>query len=1160
MGLRFYIGASGSGKSYQLYNHIIQEAMANPHMNYLIVVPDQFTMQTQLEMVRHHPNKGIMNIDVLSFGRLSHRIFEEVGGNDRPVLDDTGKSLVLRRVAAGLEEELGVMKRNIRKPGYISEVKSALSEFMQYGLGTKEVEKLCEYAAKRNALAFKLKDLHLLYDGFLRYINERYITTEETLDLLRKVLPRSKVVKGSVIVFDGFTGFTPVQYNVIQELMLQAREVIVTVTMGVEENAYLQDGEQKLFHLSKKTIHDLDRLCKEAGVTREPDERITDAVVYRYRDNAGLSHLERALFRYPVQEYKGTQDSIHLFEASAPKEELRQVCLEIRRLVREQKYCYRDIAVVTGDLERYGFLAREMFGRFDIPYYLDQTNKLVLNPLIEFIRSALLVVIQEYSYEAVFHFLRCGMAGVTPDETDRLENYCLTMGIRGKKAWQKKFTRRKKKQEEAAAGLDELNAVRERVVSMLEPLMQKKSEKKATGKELVKALYAFIVNASIEEKLEAYEQYFTEQGELVKAKEYAQIYRLVMELLEQICGLLGEEELEIKEFADILDAGFAEIKVGTIPQTVDKVVIGDIERTRLCEVKALFFIGVNDGIIPKSGGTGGIISDIDREFLQESEFELAPTPRQQMYIQRLYLYLMMTKPTAHLYLSYAKVDNEGKSIRPAYLVNTVQRLFPELVIEQPQLRPMEEQMESPADTLAYLVELLRRYAAEEIGEERRFFITLYDTYVRNERYAPVLDQMRKAAFSYLSNADTNRLPRELARLLYGQVLKNSISRLEKFASCAYAHFLEYGLSLEDRDKYSFENVDMGNVFHAVLESFSDKLAEEGYTWFDFPKEVGERIVGACLEDYAVSYGETILYSSKRNEYMITRMHRILNRTVLTLQYQLQKGAFTPENFELSFQMTSDLNAVNIALSDEERMQLIGRIDRVDTCRQEDKLYVKIIDYKSGSKKFDLAALYYGLQLQLVVYMNAAVEVLKKKNKKEKNDTHVIPAAMLYYHVSDPMTETDKGNPDISEIQAAILEELRMTGMVSDDEEVIQLLDRDFDTKSSILPVARKKDGSFTKASSVLSDKDFETVSTYVNHKIKELGVSILDGDIGLNPYEQKDADACTYCDYKGVCGFDKKLGAKLVRHLEDMEQEVAMERIKQSLGIDEQEGDGQEWQ
>ncbi len=1157
MGLRFYIGASGSGKSYQLYNHIITEAMANPHVNYLIVVPDQFTMQTQLEMVKKHPNKGIMNIDVLSFSRLSHRIFEEVGGNDKPVLDDTGKSLVLRRVAAAVEDELSVMKRNIRKPGYISEVKSALSEFMQYGLGTKDVEKLCAYASKRNALAYKLKDLHLLYEHFLNYINERFITTEETLDLLRKVLPKSRVVKGSVIVFDGFTGFTPVQYNVIQELMVQAQEVIVTVTLDTRENAYVLDGEQKLFHLSKKTIHDLDRRCKEAGVKREKDVVIADEIVWRYQHSPGLSHLERELFRYPYRVYQGVQESIHVFEASNPKEELRQVCLQIRRLVRARDYCYRDIAVVTGDLERYGFLAREMFQRFGIPFFVDQTNKLVLNPFIEFIRSALLVVIQEYSYEAVFHFLRCGMAGITPDETDRLENYCRTMGIRGKKAWTNKFTRRPKRQEEEASLLEELNALREKVVAMLEPLMQPKKEKKATGKELVYALYAFIVNASIEEKLAAYEQYFASAGDLVRAKEYAQIYRLVMELLEQICGLLGEEELGIKEFADILDAGFAEIKVGTIPQNVDKVVIGDIERTRLCEIRALFFIGVNECIIPKSGGTGGIISDIDREFLQESEYELAPTPRQQMYIQRLYLYMMMTKPTELLYLSYTKVDNEGKSIRPAYLVSTVTRLFPDITVEQPQLRSVEEQIESPADTLSYLVTLLRRYAAGEIGEERRLFITLYDTYVRNERYAPVLEQMKKAAFSYLYNADTNRISRELARLLYGQILKNSISRLEKFASCAYAHFLQYGLSLEERGRYSFESVDMGNVFHAVLESFSDRITKEGYTWFDFPREAGERIVGECLEEYAVAYGETVLYSSKRNEYMITRMRRILNRTVQTLQYQLRKGSFVPENFELSFQVTSDLDAVNIALSKEERMQLIGRIDRVDTCRKEDKLYVKIIDYKSGNRKFDLAALYYGLQLQLVVYMNAAVEVLKKKSQAEKSDTQVIPAAMLYYHVSDPMTETDKGQPDISEINAAILDELKMTGMVSDDEEVIRLLDKDFDTKSSVLPVARKKDGSFTQASSVLSDKDFRTVSEYVNHKIKELGVSILEGDIGLNPYEQKNSDSCTYCDYKSVCGFDKKLGAGLVRHLEELDQESAMKCIRSSLGMDDEEGSEQ---
>ena len=1132
MSLQFIIGASGAGKSHKIYNMIIDESIQNPKKNYVIVVPDQFTMQTQLDVVKKHPRHGIMNIDVLSFGRLSHRIFSEVGGNEKPVLDDTGKSLVLRKIAAAEEENLSVMKRSIRKIGYIHEVKSALSEFMQYGLGIQEIEQLAQYASKRGVLSYKLKDLHVLYQSFLNYIHEKYITTEETLDILRNVLVKSNIIKDSVIVFDGFTGFTPVQNKVICELMRLADKVMITVTMDGREEPYEMDGEQKLFHLSKKTIHDLERLAKEAGVEREKDIRITDDVVYRYRDNPELAHLEKELFRYPTKAYEGDNEKLHMFEASNPKEELRQVCLEIRKLIRTQGYCYRDIAVVTGDMERYGFLAKEQFEKFEIPYFLDQTNKLVLNPFIELIRSALLVVIQEYSYEAVFHFLRCGLCDMTSQEIDVLENYILTMGIRGRKAWNTKFSRRVTKEEDAK-GLEEINRLREKVVEMLEPLMRKE----ATAEQFVRALYDFIVRARIEEKLTQYEKHFETTGNPVKAKEYAQIYRLVMELLEQIVGLLGDEVMTVKDFADILDAGFAEIKVGTIPQNVDKVVIGDIERTRLCEIKALFFIGVNDGIIPKSSGGGGIISDIDREFLQESQFELAPTPRQQMYIQRLYLYMMMTKPTQHLYLSYAKVDSEGKSIRPAYLVNIVCKLFPKLEIEQPQLREKEEQLEAAPDGLEYLIQLLRSYAADELNEDRVLFMTLYDTYVRNEAYAPIIEQMKKAAFFHYQD---RRLPKELAKALYGQILKNSVSRLEQFAACAYAHFLQYGLRLEERDKYSFESVDMGNVFHAVLEEFADKLTKEGYTWFDFPSEVGDRLVGECLESYAATYGETVLYSSKRNEYMITRMHRILNRTVQTLQYQLQQGSFTPENFEVSFQMTSDLEAVNITLSEEEKMHLIGRIDRVDTCQKEDKLYVKVIDYKSGTRKFDLAALYYGLQLQLVVYMNAAMETQQKMHP----DMEVVPAAMLYYHVSDPMQETEKGNPDPQEIQDAIIDELKMTGMVSSQEDIIQLLDKEFTDKSKVLPIAKKKDGSFTQASTILSTEDFGEVSRFVNKKIKELGSQILAGDIAWNPYEQEKSKACTYCRFKGVCGFDRKLGGNLIRELEELSQDEALEKIR----------------
>lgn len=1148
MGLKFYIGASGSGKSYQLYNNIIEESLKNPDRNYLIVVPDQFTMQTQLEMVKRHPNNGIMNIDVLSFGRLSHRIFEEVGGNEKPVLDDTGKSLVLRRVAAELEDKLGTMKNNVRKLGYISEVKSAISEFMQYGLGINEVGKLCEYASKRKALGGKLKDLHILYEGFLKYIDEKFITTEETLDILKNVLPKSRVVKDSVIVFDGFTGFTPVQNNVIQELMILASEVIITITMDTRENPYMLDEEQKLFHLSKKTISDLLRLAKEAKVAHDPkrDIKISDDIVYRYKDNHALAHLERELFRSPYKTFDNkNNNSVFIAEMSNPQEEIRQVCLKIKELVRNEGYSYREIALITGDIERYAFVAEEEFEHFNIPYFIDQNNKLVLNPFVEFIRSALLIIIQDYSYEAMFHFLRCGLADITPEETDRLENYIMMVGIRGKAKWSSKFTRHAKKNEEDAAELEELNGLREKIVDKLEML----NIKKATGKVFVQALYDFILKAGIEEKLKEYEDFFISENEPVKAKEYGQIYRLVMELLDQIYALMGDEELEIKEFAQILDAGFAEIKVGSIPQTVDKIVLGDIERTRLAEIKALFFIGVNDGIIPKGNTAGGIISNIDREFLQDSEFELAPTPRQQMYIQKFYLYMIMTKPSQKLFLSYSKVDNEGKSIRPSYLINTVKKLYPGIETKYPQLAPVESQLGSSAEGLQQLIDMLRRYAAGNQDMNKKYFFTLYDKYVQNEKYASVVEQMKAAAFGHINGVDGamhTGLSKELARLLYGQVLHNSVSRLEKFASCAYAHFLKYGIELSERDKYSFESVDIGNIFHAVLESFGEELTEEGYTWFDFPKETGERLVGECLQSYVDAYGENVLYSTERNKYMINRMHRILNRTVDTLQYQLKQGAFTPESFELSFSMTSDLEAVNISLSEEEKMRLIGRIDRIDTCQKNDKLYVKVIDYKSGNKKFDLAALYYGLQLQLVVYMNAALESQKKQNP----DKDVVPAAMLYYHVNDPMTETEKGKPDPYEIQKAILDELKMTGIVSDDEETILLLDKEFESKSNIIPVARKKDGSFTAASSVLSRDDFGTVSKYVNHKIKEIGSSILSGNIDLNPYEQSDTSACTYCAFKGVCGFDKKLSAGMIRHLDDLNQEEAMELIKNQVNRD----------
>lgn len=1132
MGLQFYFGSSGAGKSSRLHEEIVRRSMEEPETNFFVIVPDQFSMQTQMDLVKAHPRKGIMNIDVLSFGRLSHRILEEVGADGRMVLDDTGKSLVLRKVAENIQEEMPVIGSNLRKIGYIHEVKSVISEFMQYGIGEKELVQIAEYAQKRGALYHKLKDLEILYKSFLTYIHEKYITTEETLDLLCDVLPKSKLIRGSVIAFDGFTGFTPIQNRLIQRLMALSKEVIVTVTMDAAQNPYVLDGEQKLFYLSKKTVADLRKLAVEAEVKLAKDIFLKEDILPRFKENEEMRHLEKYLFRYPAKVYKKENTALHLLETSSPGEEVRQVCIKIRQLIRQQGYCYRDFAIVTGNLEAYAGHMETEASKFEIPVFMDKTRGILLNPFIEYIRSALKIVMENFSYQSVFHYLRSGLAGFDREETDRLENYVIACGIKGKTRWMNLFTR-KDEREGAEEELARFNAMREKFIGQIGPLIGKAN----TAGERVRALYQFITDNKVQEKLAAYEKMFERRNEAARAKEYGQIYRLVMDLLDQIESLLSQEKMTIKEFADILDAGFGEIEVGTIPQNVDRVVVGDIERTRLKEIKVLFFIGINDGNIPKNAGMGGIISDIDREFLQELPYALAPTPRQQMYIQRLYLYMNMTKPSEQLYLSYCKVNSEGKSIRPAYLIDTVSKLFPCLHIEKPELSGMERRMETRRAGLDYLTDMLREYAAGRLTEEeKKQFITVYRTYREDEAYRERIDTLAEAAFTYYRE---KVLGKNIANALYGNLLLSSVSRLETYAACAYAHFLQYGLSLDEREEYSFEAVDMGNVFHGVLELFSGTLQEKGYTWFDFGEEAAEEMLLQAMEGYAASYGNTVLYSTARNEYAIERMHRILKRTVMTLQYQLKKGSFLPENFEMSFMMAENLEAVNIALSEKEKIKLRGRIDRIDTYEDEEHVYVKVIDYKSGNRKFNLAALYYGLQLQLVVYMNAAVEMEKKKHPEKE----VVPAALLYYHVADPMVKAEEEvTPE--QINGKLLKELRMTGVVTENDKIVSLLDGEFADKSDVVPVERKKDGSYSAKSSVIKAEDMKEISDYVNKKIKQIGTDILRGKIEINPCEQSGGTSCDYCVYKNVCGFEEGIGGYHYRRLENLEDEEVMERIR----------------
>ena len=1141
MSLQLILGSSGSGKSHRLYTWVIREAIKHPEQNYIVVVPEQFTMQTQRELVKLHPAHGVLNIDILSFQRLAYRVFEETGFGRKTVLTETGKNLLLRKVAYDKEEQLQVLGSRLDKPGYISEMKSILSELTQYEITGDQLEEMIELSEKKPQLQYKLKDIQVLYEGFREYKREKFITAEELLDVFCQAAEHSQLLKRSILAFDGFTGFTPVQQKTLEMLLGLSPRIMVTVTLDGRESISGKFQEHELFYLSKKTIHSLLKLAENAGA--EVLEPVTlSGEPGRFRKGSGLEFLEHHLFRYGKTKPFGgdAEGEIFLHDAENPMEEVRSAACTISRMVREQGYRYREIAVITGDLPSYGNYVRKIFGEYEIPCFVDQTVQILLNPCLEFVRGVFGVVDNNFSYESVFRFLRTGFADLSNQETDCLENYVLALGIRGKHRWQQEWKERTLRM---AEGEEEIcDSLRKRLMEKMDPFLETFGKSSGKVREYADALHGLLMTFRIQEQLKLQEIRFRQAGDLEKVNEYSQIYGILIGLLDEAVELLGEEKVSRKEFEDILEAGFSEARVGIIPPGIDQVHVGDIERTRLNHIRVLFFLGVNDGWIPARESRGGIVSELEREFLQEEGMELAPTARENGYIQRFYLYLGLTKPEEKLYLSYCKSSSQGAAMRPSYLVAVLRKLFPGLQVKEWNVEETWEQVTSRKTGLPYLADGLRDLLeeTEETAQQRKSLQIkeLLRYYQGAEPYKEKSEALLEAAFLVLGDS---RLEQKTARSLYGEVLENSVTRLEEFASCAFAHFAEYGLQLQEREEYKVRSADIGNIFHRALELFSEKLERSSYSWFDIPDGERDSLLEQSVDETVETYASRVFFGSERTRYMIRRIKRILKRAVWAMHEQIKAGRFVPSNFEVSFTAAENLDAVNIALSETEKMRLRGRIDRVDVCEEENQVYVKVVDYKSGNTSFDLVALYYGLQLQLVVYLNAALEMEKRLHPEKQ----IIPAGIFYYRLKDPLLEGDhEQTPE--EINRELLKKLRLEGLVNQDPAVVERMDACFTKNSSVIPVGRKADGSWSAASSVADTRQMLELSDFVQRKLKTLGQDILEGEIQVKPYKRKKNSACDYCVYADLCGFDRKIPGTAYRQLKDFPEKEIWEKISES--------------
>lgn len=1145
MSLQFILGNSGCGKTeYMMQKLIVDEAVKNPKKNYLVIVPEQFTMQTQKKLVELSPNGAIMNIDVLSFKRLAYRVFDELGINNIEVLEETGKNIVLRKLAMEHLEELSVLRPNINRMGYISEIKSLLSEFVQYNVTPEQLEGFINGDKLSPVLRAKLSDVLVMYNSFREYMQDRYITAEELLHVLIEVADKSEILKDSVMAFDEFTGFTPIQNLLMRKLLVLSEKVYVSLTIDSKEDMYHSRGIQELFDMPKKTINQLMRIATDCKVEIIAPFICDGGINYRFANAKELYFMEQNLFRLSNNKYDEETHQIKITSLKNPREELIEVAREINNLVQNEGYRYKEIAIVSGDIDTYSNYASSILGRYNIPYFLDTTKDILFHPFIEFIRAILEVVKTDFAYSSIIRLLRCGFCDLSENDIDILENYLLATGIKGHKAWKDRWLRtgRNKKKYD----LDKLDGLRTEIFELLSPLYEIFKRDKSTVREQIVAIYELCCKLSVSKKLDERSKQYQDVGMQSKAKEYEQIYEIVMSLFEKYVQLLGDEVLTIDEFSEILDSGFDAAEVATIPPGYDNVILGDIERTRLNGIRVLFFVGVNDGVVPKNTCKPGIISQYERELLKELEVELAPGAREQSFIQRFYLYLNMTKPSEKLYISYSRTGSDGKVSSPSYLIGVIKRLFSKL--EETVIENIEESLN------ASTIEAAREYLLNGPRDEDWYKIARW--FYNDQKHRKEFDNYIDA--TYLSYKD-NPISKVVAHAIYGNTLKGSVTRLEQFSRCAYSHYLKYGLGLREREEHGFENVDIGNIYHDALYKYSYKLYESEYNWFNVPVDTRNEIAKISLTEAIEEYYNLSSFETAANRYQLVKMHRIFEQTIWALTEQVKRGKFNPTNFEVSFeeisgQMKDSDNVLTFDIGDTEKLQLTGRIDRIDNYVSDENgnVYVKVIDYKSGSKNFNLVELYRGRQLQLVVYLNAAIA-----NKQITSKTQVKPGAILYYHIDEPVLE---GQEELSEdeIRSKILKELIPNGIINSTDDLYMAMDQTLDcevnTESEVMKVKLKKDGTPYSNSQIASEEEFDLIREFTNTKIKDIGRRIYEGEVKISPVNNGQHSACSFCPYDSVCGINSKIPGLDMRKEESLKKGDVLEAMEREIAIGKAKG------
>ncbi|MFD0586728.1 helicase-exonuclease AddAB subunit AddB [Paenibacillus sp. GCM10027627] len=1141
MALRFVIGRSGSGKT-SLCQSEIQEQMEKEPLGppLIMLVPEQTTFQSEYALFRSRGLRGTLRVQTLSFRRLAYWVMQETGGTAMVPIGETGKHMLLYKIVHRLSSKLELYQNGAEQPGFIERLAELLTEWKRYGMDSSRMKELAADAEgdRTGLLRRKLTDLAAISEAMEFDLKDKYIDDEDYLKGLAGGFKDCKSMNGARIWVDGFYGFTPAEYEALGALLAGSAEVTVALTLDRPFVLGEKPHELDLFHQTAETYGKLLQLAEAHDVPVLETVNLNGQQLPRFRDSAMLSHLEKHFGgkRIPLMASSSAANragsGIVLETAANRRAEVEAVARHILEKVRKDGLRWREISVLVRNAEDYSDYLSLVFHDYGIPYFVDQKEKALHHPLVEFIRSALETVLHGWRYDAVFRCIKTEMlfpldGSIPRDWFDRLENYALAAGIDG---W--KWLDRNSWKPQAVVSLEDESGeespvsasarreyemaieTRKVIVSALEKFGE---SLKAAGnvREMCEALYRLLETAEAADRLELWSRADMEAGHARRARTHRQLWDNVMDLLDQMVELAGSEKMKPELFAGMVEAGLEGLKLASVPPALDQVLVGSMDRTRAVNIRACYVLGANDGVLPMRIKEDGILTEAEREELGADGIELAPNVKRQLLDERFMIYNAFTTPSETLWISWPLADEEGKTLLPSEIIRSVQFLFPALVVQEGNPEPTIDMAESqqrlyiahPVKGLSHLVTALRSW--QQGGVIPAFWWDLYNWYAELPEWEHRLGPLTGSLIYH--NQERN-LPRALAKELYGERMSVSVSRMERFVSCPFQHFAIHGLKLRERKLYRLEAPDVGQLFHAALSKLAGNI---GAHWGKMSQQEVKEAASKTVDDIAPKLQSQILLSSGRFQFIARKLKEIVTQAAVILGEHARRAQFQPVATELDFGPGGTLPALVLPLENGAEMQVVGRIDRVDAAQTEEGLLLRVLDYKSSVTMLRLEEVVHGLSLQMLTYLDVLVT-----HAEGWLGQPAAPAGVLYFHVHNPMLALPNRMTS-QEAESLVLKRYKTKGLLSASAEVAKLMDADLETgHSDLLPVALKKDGSFYSSSSVVSNEQWTTLRRSVRKRIGNIGSSIQEGDVSIRPYRLGNKSPCQYCDYKALCQFD----------------------------------------